>query len=35
VEYFENLWVVGMEYILVFGYLAWEGFGRMKKESDF
>jgi len=30
-EYFENLWVVGFEYVLVFGYLVWE---ISKRKSD-
>jgi alpha-1,6-mannosyltransferase len=33
-EYFENIWMVGIEYVLVFGYLGWEIFGRIKEDID-
>jgi hypothetical protein len=32
-EYFENIWVVAVEYFAVFGYLGWESF-RQKNEVN-
>jgi len=30
-EYYENLWIIGLEYLIVFAFLAWE-FTKFKKE---
>lgn len=33
VEYYENLWIVGLEYGVVFGYLAWECRGLLVRNN--